>query len=62
MSDPKEMQSDEYKKKFDEGPVGVITIYGKVSMGRNLGLTFVYFLVVSFSTSRNFTSHVERTS
>ena len=47
-NDPKEMQSDEYKKKFDEGPVGVITIYGKLSMGRNLGLTFVYFLVVSF--------------
>ena len=47
-NDPKEMQSDEYKQKFEAGPVGILTIYGKLSMGRNLALTFLYFLVVSF--------------
>jgi putative effector of murein hydrolase LrgA (UPF0299 family) len=25
-----------------------MTLFGNISMGRNLGLTFVYFLVVSF--------------
>lgn len=48
VDDPKEMQSPEYLKKVDEGPVGVLTVYRKASMGRNLVLTFVYFLVVSF--------------
>lgn len=47
-NDPKEMQSDEYKKKYEEGPCGILTIFNNVSMGKNLGLTFVYFLVVSF--------------
>lgn len=47
-NDPKEMESEEYKKKFEEGPCGILTVFGQVSMGRNLGLTFVYFLVVSF--------------
>jgi hypothetical protein len=46
--DMKEMKSPEYVKKYDEGPCGILTVFGKVSMGRNLGLTFVYFLVVSF--------------
>lgn len=47
-NDPKEMQSEEYKQKYEEGPCGILTIFGNVSMGKNLGLTFLYFLVVSF--------------
>jgi hypothetical protein len=45
---PAEMNSEEYKRKWEQGPCGIMTIYPKVSMGKNLGLTFVYFLVVSF--------------
>jgi hypothetical protein len=43
-----EMQSPEYQQKWEAGPRGVMTVFGQVSMGRNLALTFVYFLVVSF--------------
>jgi hypothetical protein len=39
-----EMKSPEYAKKWEIGPCGVITVYGKVNMGRNLGLTVLYFL------------------
>lgn len=46
--DMKDMQREEYTKKWEEGPRGTLALFGKVSMGRNLGLTFVYFLVVSF--------------
>jgi len=42
-----DMQSDEYKRKYEAGPRGVMTILPKVNMGQNLGLTFAYFLVVS---------------
>lgn len=45
---PEEMKSEEATKKWKEGPVGVITVYDKVNMGRSLGLTFVYFAVCSF--------------
>ncbi len=43
-----EMQSAEFKQKFERGPVGIMTVFSKVNMGRNLGLTFAYFLAVSF--------------
>lgn len=43
-----EMKSEEYVRKEQAGPHGVMTVFGPVSMGRNLGLTFVYFLVASF--------------
>src|SRR6478672_8772362 len=43
-----EMQGEEFKKKMLAGPSGVMTVFPQMSMGRNLGLTFVYFLVVSF--------------
>ena len=43
-----ELITDEYKEKLAPGPVGVFTVFGKVSMGRNLGLTFLYFAVCSF--------------
>lgn len=42
-----EMQSEEFKRKQDAGPRGVMTILPKVNMGQNLGMTFAYFLVVS---------------
>ena len=45
---PEEMKSDEFKKKLEAGPHGIMTVFGPISMGRNLGLTFVYFLVASF--------------
>ncbi len=46
---PDEMKSEEYQKKWNKGPCGVMTVYPKVNMGKNLGLTFVFFLVISFS-------------
>jgi len=45
---PAEMKTDEYKKKWEAGPCGIITVFSKVNMGRNLALTFLYFLVVNF--------------
>jgi hypothetical protein len=42
-----EMQTEAFKKRYDAGPRGVMTIMPKVNMGQNLGLTFVYFLAVS---------------
>ena len=45
---PEEMKNEEYKKKWEAGPCGTITIFSKVNMGKNLGLTFLYFLVASF--------------
>ena len=45
---PEEMKSEEFTKKIEAGPRGVMTVFDKVSMGRNLGQTFVYFLVASF--------------
>jgi hypothetical protein len=45
---PAEMQTEAFQKRYDAGPRGVMTILPKVNMGQNLGLTFVYFLAVSF--------------
>lgn len=45
---PEQMKSEEFQKKWKSGPCGVITIFSNVSMGKKLGWTFVYFLVVSF--------------
>jgi hypothetical protein len=42
------MKSEEFQRKHEQGPVGIMTVFGKVNMGRNLGLTFLYFVVVSF--------------
>lgn len=46
---PEEMKSEAYQQKWNEGPCGIITVFPKVSMGKNLLLTFVYFLVISFA-------------
>ena len=45
---PEEMKSEAYTKKWEAGPCGIITVFSQVSMGKNLGLTFLYFLVVNF--------------
>jgi hypothetical protein len=42
-----EMQTEAFKHRYDAGPRGVMTILPKVNMWQNLGLTLVYFLVVS---------------
>lgn len=39
--------SPEAKKKMEEGPVGTLIVWGKVSMGRNMLVTFLVNLVVS---------------
>ena len=43
-----EMKSEAYAKKWEAGPCGILTVYPKVNMGRNLGLTFLHFLVIQF--------------
>lgn len=45
---PEEMKSPEYQQKYNRGPAGVMTIFPATGMGKKLGLTFVYFLVVCF--------------
>ncbi|MBC7817302.1 MAG: hypothetical protein IAG10_10475 [Planctomycetaceae bacterium] len=45
---PEEMESEAFQKKLEAGPCGFMTICPKVNMGKNLALTFLYFLVVSF--------------
>jgi hypothetical protein len=42
-----EMQSEAFQAKYKAGPRGVLTILPPTNMGVNLGLTFLYFLVVS---------------
>jgi hypothetical protein len=46
-----EMKSPEFDAKMRQGPVVVMTVFrnGPMSMGRNLGLWFLYCLVVSRS-------------
>ena len=44
-----EMKSEAYVKKWEAGPCGILTVYPKVNMGRNLGLTFLYFFVIEAS-------------
>lgn len=48
VNTPEEMKSEEYQRKWEAGPCGILTVYTKVNMGKNLALTFLYFLVVSF--------------
>ena len=48
MNHLSEMNSPEFQKKMEAGPRATITVLPKVSMGQNLGLTMVNFLVVSF--------------
>jgi hypothetical protein len=43
-----EMQTEAFQAKYKAGPNGIVTILAPVNMGQNLGLTFLYFLAVSF--------------
>lgn len=48
MCDTKEKMKDPaFQKRLADGPNGIITIFKTNDMGRNLGLTFLYFLVTS---------------
>ena len=44
---PEEMKREAHQKKWKAGPCGILTVFGPVNMARNLGLTFLYFFVVS---------------
>ncbi len=47
-ADHREFKQPEKVEMFNKGPWGVIDVWaGKPSMGRNMGLTFSYFLLVS---------------
>lgn len=43
-----EMKSEEFKRKMEEGPFFTLTMWkGKPNMARNMGLTFLFFLIVT---------------
>ena len=42
------MKDPEFQKRWKEGPNGMLNIWGSVSMGRNMALTFLVYLVVSY--------------
>jgi hypothetical protein len=48
-ADPNEQNSPEYQKRFAENPRGVVTFLPVPNMGRNLGLTVLFFFVTSFT-------------
>ena len=43
-----EMQTPEFQAKIRRGPAGILSLMPKANMGANLGLTFLYFLAISF--------------
>jgi hypothetical protein len=45
--DHAKMKDPEFKKKWEEGPVGTLNVWGKVSMGKNMLATFLVYLIVS---------------
>lgn len=43
----KDMNSPEYRAKMDQGPNGLLIVWpSKVNMGQNLGLTFLFYILV----------------
>lgn len=47
-SSPEEMKSEEFQKKWKEGPVGVLHVWSSSgNMGRNMALTLLFYLIVS---------------
>ena len=44
----KDGQNPEFQAKYKAGPRGVVTVFPEVNMGRNLALTFAYFLAATF--------------
>ena len=45
---PEEMKSEAFQAKMKAGPCGVLTVFRPANRGKNLGLTFLYFLVCNF--------------
>jgi hypothetical protein len=45
-ADNKQCRDPEFKKKWMEGPAGMVSIWPKISMGRNMVLTFLVYIVV----------------
>jgi hypothetical protein len=41
------MKDPAFQKRWEEGPNGTISVWGKVSMGKNMFATFLVYLVVS---------------
>ena len=37
-------------EKYKQGPRGLVNLWGLPNMGRNLGLTFLFFLIIAFVT------------
>ena len=48
VEQPAEGRSPEFQQKVQQGPTGVLTVFGSVNMARNLALTMLYFLVTSY--------------
>jgi hypothetical protein len=45
----KESRNDpEVKRRWEAGELGIISVWGKVNMGKNMALTFLVYLAVSF--------------
>ena len=44
---PGQKPSEEQIAKMKQGPMGVLTLFPGMTMGRNLGLTFLYYIVIS---------------
>lgn len=42
-----QMKDPEFQKRMSEGPMGVLSVWPKMNMGRNMLLSFVVYLVVS---------------
>ncbi len=62
-SDMKQMQSEEMRKKFQAGPVGIITIRptGEISMGPLLVKWFFYCILISVLTGYMAEASLDRT-
>ena len=52
-SSQQEMQGETYIKKATEGPVGILTLRepGPPTMGKSIGMSFVYYVVVSIAVA-----------
>ncbi|MGH9321619.1 MAG: hypothetical protein ACRD21_07855 [Vicinamibacteria bacterium] len=48
-ADSKEMQSEEYRKRCEEGPAGILTLRhpSRPAMGKPLAFSFLYYLAIS---------------
>jgi hypothetical protein len=45
--DRKNCNSPEFKAKWEKGPMGNLSVWGKFSMGKNMALTFMVYVIVS---------------